>query len=136
MDLITVIIILAITGIAVGLASGLLGVGGCFIMVPVQFWLFQAMGILPDIAILLAFGTNCAANRCEQRSGAQQEGRGLVAGRHLSWNCERDWSSNRRYDRGASACQGADGFIWYSGSCRRHQDAHREAANDYESAKR
>ncbi|MEA1895758.1 MAG: sulfite exporter TauE/SafE family protein [Euryarchaeota archaeon] len=57
-ELITSIIILAITGIAVGLASGLLGVGGCFIMVPVQFWVFQAMGVSPDIAILLAFGTN------------------------------------------------------------------------------
>lgn len=36
----------------------MLGVGGAFIMVPVQFWVFQAMGVPPDIAILLAFGTN------------------------------------------------------------------------------
>ncbi|MHC1574773.1 MAG: sulfite exporter TauE/SafE family protein [Candidatus Methanogasteraceae archaeon] len=36
----------------------MLGVGGCFIMVPVQFWVFQAMGVSPDLAILLAFGTN------------------------------------------------------------------------------
>ncbi len=27
-------------------------------MVPVQFWVFQAMGVPPDIAILLSFGTN------------------------------------------------------------------------------
>jgi len=31
------IIALLITGVGVGFASGLLGVGGCFIMVPVQF---------------------------------------------------------------------------------------------------
>jgi len=31
------IIALLITGIGVGFASGLLGVGGCFIMVPVQY---------------------------------------------------------------------------------------------------
>ncbi|MHA1695845.1 MAG: sulfite exporter TauE/SafE family protein, partial [Candidatus Helarchaeota archaeon] len=36
------IIILIITGIAVGFASGLLGVGGCFIMIPVQFWVLES----------------------------------------------------------------------------------------------
>jgi len=46
------------TGVLVGLAGGLLGVGGCFIMVPVQIWLFQAMGVPLDIAVKQAFGTN------------------------------------------------------------------------------
>ena len=52
------IIALLITGIGVGFASGLLGVGGCFIMVPVQYWVLTAAGIDPTIAIRVAFGTN------------------------------------------------------------------------------
>ena len=49
---------LLITGIGVGFASRLLGVGGCFIMVPVQYWVLIASGIDPSIAIRTAFGTN------------------------------------------------------------------------------
>jgi len=52
------ILILLITGLGVGFASGLLGVGGCFIMVPVQFWVLKVMGVDPTIAIRIAFGTN------------------------------------------------------------------------------
>jgi uncharacterized membrane protein YfcA len=55
---VTQIMALLITGIGVGFASGLLGVGGCFIMVPVQFWVLQTMGVDPTIAIRVAFGTN------------------------------------------------------------------------------
>ncbi len=33
------IIVLLLTGIGVRLVSGMLGVGGCFIMIPVQYWL-------------------------------------------------------------------------------------------------
>jgi len=51
-------IALLITGIGVGFASGLLGVGGCFIMIPVQYWVLTASGIDPTIAIRVAFGTN------------------------------------------------------------------------------
>ncbi|MCD6600248.1 MAG: sulfite exporter TauE/SafE family protein [Dehalococcoidia bacterium] len=54
----THIIALLATGIVVGFASGLLGVGGCFIMIPVQFWVYTAMGLPADIAIRVAFGTN------------------------------------------------------------------------------
>lgn len=49
---------LLMTGIGVGFASGLLGVGGCFIMVPVQFWALTSIGVDPTIAIRIAFGTN------------------------------------------------------------------------------
>ena len=52
------IVALLVTGIAVGFASGLLGVGGCFIMVPVQFWALKSIGVDPTIAIRIAFGTN------------------------------------------------------------------------------
>jgi hypothetical protein len=53
-----IVLALLATGVGVGFASGLLGVGGCFIMVPVQFWALKAMGIAPDLAIRIAFGTN------------------------------------------------------------------------------
>jgi len=52
------ILALLTTGALVGLVSGLLGVGGCFIMVPIQFWILTAMGIDSTIAMRVAFGTN------------------------------------------------------------------------------
>ena len=58
MDPITGIALLILTGIAVGFAGGLLGVGGCFIMTPVQIWVFTSQGVPLDIAVKLAFGTN------------------------------------------------------------------------------
>jgi len=58
MELIAAILILLLAGIGVGFAEGLLGVGGCFIMVPVTFFLFTEMGYSPDVAIKLAFGSN------------------------------------------------------------------------------
>ncbi|MBW2056356.1 MAG: sulfite exporter TauE/SafE family protein [Deltaproteobacteria bacterium] len=57
MELIHIIALLA-TGVGVGFASGLLGIGGCFIMIPVQYWVYLSMGVEPGIAIKLAFGTN------------------------------------------------------------------------------
>jgi hypothetical protein len=58
MAIVTAIIALILTGIGVGFAQGLLGVGGCFIMVPVTFWVFTTMGFPSDIAIKVAFGSN------------------------------------------------------------------------------
>jgi len=45
-------------GLGVGFAGGLLGVGGSFIMTPVQYMIFTNMGLPVDIAIKLAFGTS------------------------------------------------------------------------------
>ena len=50
--------ILLAVGAGAGFASGLLGVGGGFIIVPVSYWIIQAMGVSPDIAIRIAFGTS------------------------------------------------------------------------------
>lgn len=52
------IAVLLITGLAVGFAQGLLGVGGCFIMVPVTVTIFTDMDFPVDMAVKLAFGTN------------------------------------------------------------------------------
>jgi uncharacterized membrane protein YfcA len=58
-ELVYVLVLLA-TGIVVGFACGLLGVGGGFIMVPVQIWVLTATGIEPTIATRVAFGTSLA----------------------------------------------------------------------------
>jgi uncharacterized membrane protein YfcA len=45
-------------GAGAGFASALLGVGGGFVMVPVNYWVILAMGVSPDIAIKIAIGTS------------------------------------------------------------------------------
>jgi hypothetical protein len=57
MELLTVGLVLALTGIVVGFGEGFLGVGGSFMMVPVVFWLLSARGTAPDTAIKVAFGS-------------------------------------------------------------------------------
>jgi uncharacterized membrane protein YfcA len=54
------ILVLLITGMVVGFACGLLGVGGGFIMVPVQIWALNSMGIEQTIATRVALGTSLA----------------------------------------------------------------------------
>ncbi|MCK9150945.1 sulfite exporter TauE/SafE family protein [Methanobacterium alcaliphilum] len=64
------ITLLIFTGIFVGFATGLLGVGGGFILAPVQFFLLQSLGVSPDIAIRTAFGTSLAVIFPTALSGA------------------------------------------------------------------
>jgi len=52
------IIILLATGTVVGFAGGLLGLGGAFIMTPVQYIVYTDMGLSADLAIKTAFGTS------------------------------------------------------------------------------
>ncbi|MCC7564723.1 MAG: sulfite exporter TauE/SafE family protein [Methanomicrobiaceae archaeon] len=63
------LILLAVGAIA-GFSSGLIGLGGCFIMVPVQYWLLTAMGIDGTLAIRVAFGTGLAVAVPTAMSGA------------------------------------------------------------------
>jgi len=53
-------LILAITGSAIGFASGFFGVGGGFLMVPVMYWLLTSFGFDPTISLRVAFGTSLA----------------------------------------------------------------------------
>jgi len=52
--------LLLATGVAVGFSCGLLGIGGGFLMVPVQIWLLTSTGIDPTLATRIAFGTSLA----------------------------------------------------------------------------
>ncbi len=52
------IFILLGTGVGVGFASGLLGVGGGFIITPVYYLLLTNMGMSTDIAMKVAIGTS------------------------------------------------------------------------------
>ena len=54
----TDILILLGAGAGTGFVSGLLGIGGGAVMVPVSYWLILAMDVAPDIAIRIAFGTS------------------------------------------------------------------------------
>jgi uncharacterized protein len=54
------ITILLITGVGVGFLTGLLGVGGGFILVPIQFFLLESIGVDPTTALRIAFGTSLA----------------------------------------------------------------------------
>ena len=48
MDNLTVILSLAGTGVFAGILAGMLGVGGGIVIVPVLFFLFQALGVSPE----------------------------------------------------------------------------------------
>jgi uncharacterized membrane protein YfcA len=60
MDQVLYSVILILTGITAGTASGLFGVGGGFLMTPVQYWLYTSGGIDSTLATRLAFGTSLA----------------------------------------------------------------------------
>jgi len=64
------IITLLATGIGAGFASGLLGVGGSFIMTPVQYGIFTSMGVPADTAMKLAIGTSLSVILPTVASGA------------------------------------------------------------------
>ncbi|OPY53836.1 MAG: Sulfite exporter TauE/SafE [Methanosaeta sp. PtaU1.Bin112] len=53
-------LVLLATGVAVGFFCGLLGIGGGFLMVPVQIWVLTSMGIDSTLATRIAFGTSLA----------------------------------------------------------------------------
>lgn len=70
MDFLIYLLVLVLTGALVGFTSGLLGVGGGFIMVPVQFFLLTSLGLDPTTAIRVSFGTSLAVILPTAVSGA------------------------------------------------------------------
>ena len=60
MDNLTVILSLAGTGVFAGILAGMLGVGGGIVIVPVLFFLFQALGVSPESAMVIATATSLA----------------------------------------------------------------------------
>ena len=68
---------LILIGIVAGFASGLLGVGGGFLIVPFQYFLLKYIGISPDIAMLISLGTSLAIIIPTASSGAYQHSKKL-----------------------------------------------------------
>ena len=66
---------LILIGICAGFASGLLGVGGGFLIVPLQYFLLKYIGVAPDLAILISFGTSLAIIVPTSLSGAYRHSR-------------------------------------------------------------
>lgn len=68
-------------GIIAGFASGLLGVGGGFLMVPLQFFLLTSNGLDSGLAMMVSLGTSLAIIIPTASSGAykhQKEKKGIV----------------------------------------------------------
>ena len=64
------VLLLLLTGGGAGLAGSLVGVGGAFVMTPVQYALYLNLGMPPDAAIKTAFGTSLAVVFLTAASGA------------------------------------------------------------------
>src|SRR4030043_1950020 len=86
------IIILLATGAVSGFAGGMLGLGGAFLMTPMQFMVYTRMGLPEDVAILTAFGTSLLVVLMTAISGAWRHhrekavswrGAGIMGGRGL-----------------------------------------------------
>ena len=66
---------LILIGLCAGFASGLLGVGGGFLIVPLQYFLLKYIGVEPDLAMLISLGTSLAIIIPTSLSGAYRHTR-------------------------------------------------------------
>jgi uncharacterized membrane protein YfcA len=72
------IVIFMATGMVAGFAGGMLGLGGAFIMTPVQYIIYTDMGLSTDLAIKAAFGTSLMVVLPTAISGAWGHNRNKV----------------------------------------------------------
>jgi uncharacterized membrane protein YfcA len=69
-----------------GFLSGLLGIGGGIVMVPLLFWLLPYWGLSQDVAVPVALGTSLASAACFTFSGALGHWkRGVIDWRRVPW---------------------------------------------------
>lgn len=68
---------LILIGVCAGFASGLLGVGGGFLIVPLQYFLLKSIGVDPDLAMLISLGTSLAIIIPTSLSGAYRHSKSL-----------------------------------------------------------
>lgn len=68
---------LILIGIFAGFASGLLGVGGGFLIVPLQYFLLQYIGVNSDLAMLISVGTSLAIIIPTAISGAYKHSKSM-----------------------------------------------------------
>lgn len=66
---------LILIGICAGFASGLLGVGGGFLIVPLQYFLLKYIGVNPELAMPISLGTSLAIIIPTSMSGAYRHTR-------------------------------------------------------------
>ncbi len=79
-------VFIALAGGLAGFLSGLLGIGGGIIMVPLLFFIFPRWGLSQDIAVPLALGTSLAAAVCFTLSGAIAHWRrGIIDWQRVPW---------------------------------------------------
>jgi uncharacterized protein len=74
MDIGSIIILIA-AGVAAGFASGMLGLGGAFLMTPFQVIVYTRMGLSADLAVKIAFGTSLLVVFTTSISGAWRHSR-------------------------------------------------------------
>ena len=70
-------IALILIGVVAGFASGLLGVGGGFLIVPFQYFLLQSIGVSPNLAMLISLATSLAIIIPTASSGAYKHSQKL-----------------------------------------------------------